>query len=241
MENSIDKTGIPEGIRITDNGIIYTGAKEEMPERKVLVIDIETYGRTDLEDPFIGNLVEEKKDKRFKDPEKIAENVQKITSDFALHPTTGKVILFGSLDGITNEYEAYSGNEADILVRAWDKLMWAYGNGYLIVSKGGKRFDIPYMLMRSLVWGVEGIKNSCLVKSLLMKYNDTYHCDLETYLTEGGLYSWGYLMGLTDQFKNNGNEIKAMYEANDMEQIVEKNHEDLRLTLEIFRRLSSWI
>ena len=140
-----------------------------------IILDIETY-RSDNENylTFKGGKV----DKRLKDPEKIAEAEIKNREKFALSPMTGKIILIGMLvniperdggldaEGIvvteigTVQYHPFSispeVSEKEMLATFWTFLseLWLNGNEPL-VTYNGRNFDVPYLLKRSVILGIE--------------------------------------------------------------------------------------
>ena len=205
--------------------------KTELPEREVLCFDIETY-KWEYDEKFAEFMAGGKLGNRV-DPAKIKDKIALNREKFALSPLTGQIILFGAFDG--KDYTIILGDERDIIIQALDFLSANVFNGVRLVSKAGKRFDLPYLMQRAAILGIE--TNFNVSYSILTKKYDTFnHIDFED-LLEGGLHQWGYLLGLTDHIENPANQIGEWYEQGMMDTIIEKNKEDLKITYELYRRL----
>ena len=210
--------------------------KREIPDRKILAFDIETYKWEEC-NALVEKVIEEKMDKRLKDPAKVEENIKSIRERFALSPLTGQIIVCGFWDG--ENYVPYIRpdypDEATMIKVILEYIGNAHFDGYRLLSKGGKRFDLPYLLHRAMILGITP-KFNVEWSRLTHQYQHWDHIDLESFF-DGGLYTIAYACGLTDQFKNPGNEIGMMYEVGDMKTILEKNQEDLVLTYKLYERL----
>jgi hypothetical protein len=205
--------------------------KTELPEREVLCFDIETY-KWEYNQEFSDYMAGGKLGNRV-DPAKIKAKMEENKEKFALSPLTGQIILCGFYDG--KDYTIFQGTEEEIIISSLELIGGAVFNGARLVSKAGKRFDLPYLLQRAVILGLEPSINFTFGK-LLKKYDTFYHIDFEE-LLDGTLFQWGYLCGIVNQFENPASEIGQWYENGQMDTIIEKNKEDLLITHKLYERL----
>ena len=218
-----------------------TGVKAEMTwkvvEQDVVSFDIETYRWG--EKPLIGEQILQDIADNYVKPDIIAKHQHTAIEKQALSPLTGKIILTGFYAG-EDKYVQYfaEGNEKATITNTITELQSYLAQGYRLITKGGRRFDLPYLLTRAAILGVE-CEFAYKYKDLFSRYNTMYHTDLEL-IFEGGLQKLGYAMGMLESPTNKGNEIGRMYEGDQMGQIQEKNKEDLKLTYDIYQRIKWW-
>ena len=207
---------------------------EKMPDRKILAFDIETYKWR--ENSLIVERGVEKVKESYKTPSVIEAHTASYLDKLALSPMTGQVIMCGFWDG--ENYVSFTtedNNEEEIVLKSLEYIGNAHFEGYRLLSKGGKRFDLPYLLLRGMILNVKP-KFNVQWDRLINKYKHWDHIDLESFF-EMGLYKMAYVCDLTSTLDNPGNEIGAMYEAGQIELIKEKNLEDLKLTYQLYERL----
>jgi DNA polymerase elongation subunit (family B) len=114
-----------------------------------LVLDIETVGQS------VDELPKRALDYLFKNLERDAadaEDVERRREDmvarFGLDPTTGRVIVIGLLDVETGSATVFDDDEEkELLSKFWEWLATHEHERY--VTFNGKRFDIPFMNIRS--------------------------------------------------------------------------------------------
>ena len=207
---------------------------EKMPDRKILAFDIETYKWR--ENSLIVERGVEKVKESYKTPSFIEAHTASYLDKLALSPMTGQVIMCGFWDG--ENYVSFTtedNNEEEIVLKSLEYIGNAHFEGYRLLSKGGKRFDLPYLLLRGMILNLRP-KFNVQWDRLVHKYQHWDHIDLESFF-EMGLYKMAYTCDLTSTLDNPGNEIGAMYEAGQIELIKEKNLEDLKLTYQLYERL----
>jgi len=207
---------------------------EKMPDRKILAFDIETYKWK--ENSLVVEREVEEKISGYVKPDIIEKHRQSYMDRLALSPLTGQIIMCGFWDG--ENYVAFTtedNSEEEIVLKSLEYIGNAHFEGYRLLSKGGKRFDLPYLLLRGMILNVKP-KFNVQWDRLVHKYKHWDHIDLESFF-EGGLYKMAYICDLTSTLDNPGNEIAAMYEAGQIELIKEKNLEDLKLTYQLYERL----
>lgn len=202
---------------------------------KPIAWDLETYKWE--ERPLIIEKLIDKKIKRLVRADAIEKNKQEVLDELALSPLTGQIILSGFYDG--KEYTVLTGSEKDIITSTISLITEKLLDGYVLVTKGGKRFDIPYLIIRAMLYNLKP-KFHHTLKHLVYKYDNHYHADLETILDGYSLSMLGHLFEFTDSPHNDGEKIGQWYEEGKMKEIVEKNQEDLRMTLQIYERIK-WL
>lgn len=207
---------------------------EKMPDRKILVFDIETYKWK--ENSLIVEREIEEKTSSYVKPDIIEKHKQSVLDKLALSPLTGQIIMCGFWDGENYvNFSTEDNNEEELVSKSLEYLGNAHFEGYRLLSKGGKRFDLPYLLLRGMILNVKPTFNVEWDR-LIAKYKHWDHIDLESFF-EGGLYKLSYVCDLTSTLDNPGNEIGAMYEAGQIDLIKEKNLEDLKLTYQLYERI----
>lgn len=207
---------------------------EKMPDRKILVFDIETYKWK--ENSLIVEREIEEKTSSYVKPDIIEKHKQSVLDKLALSPLTGQIIMCGFWDGENYvNFSTEDNNEEELVSKSLEYLGNAHFEGYRLLSKGGKRFDLPYLLLRGMILNVKPTFNVEWDR-LIAKYKHWDHIDLESFF-EGGLYKLSYVCDLTSTLDNPGNEIGAMYEAGQIDLIKDKNLEDLKLTYQLYERL----
>ena len=147
-----------------------------------IIIDIETISSNDCElfKP------EFQADKRLTNEDKIKEDLLKKETEWLektpLDYLTGQVALIGvNDDNYVNMYQADSIDEYNILDCFWNSNYSEWiKNGNLIIGFNIKRFDLPYLYMRALKYGIKP----------QWKFNDRYNTQIIDLmeLFEQGLY-----------------------------------------------------
>lgn len=227
-ENKADweRGGLPELITKND----YS-----RPRNKVVCWDIETY-KWEKKSLLIESMVE-KATANYVKPDTIEKHKNETLEKLALSPFTGQIILSGFYNG--DKFFHYQGDEKDIIKGTLDELVKVLLAGYKLVTKGGKRFDLPYLLTRAAIHNIAP-DFPYEYNHLFHPYRNNYHVDLESVFPKMNLGSIAYTMGLADVPGNKGSEIAGMYESGDMKSIIEKNKEDLIQSYEIYRRIK-WV
>ena len=116
-----------------------------------LVIDIETVGQALEEIPgrAVDSLFRELSAGEISE-EELEQRRGEIIDRFGLDPTTGRIICIGLLELQTGEEKAVYGIDEDLLLQSfWEILDRSHPD--LFVSFNGKRFDFPYINIRSAI------------------------------------------------------------------------------------------
>ena len=220
------------------------GKVEEKKERKFnqpLVFDIETYKDTNLKPEYLEGIVKDKV-KNYTTPKTIEKHTETARNKFALDSRTGRIIMIGFHMGVDGfmQFGKNNESEAKILRNAWEYMNTKLSEGRILVSFGGKRFDLPFMLKRSILNKLE-IPLRFSYSQLIHRYTFYPHTDLEKVVEDGGLAEWSYLIGESTTWENDGHLIAKYYEEQNMDWIAQKNLTDMDNTLELYRRFEKWL
>lgn len=235
-----------------------------------LVFDIET--APDLEDKtYVSYKSAGMGDKR-KRGENLEQDVKdKINDEFALSPLTGKITAIGfmsehkpdnlsmeimpELDSVGKVYYRIltleEMPEAELITSAWRVIDEYMGDGHRLITYNGIDFDIPFMVRRSILWGVSKPPHLPTIKDIANKYSSRYHLDLfqelHTY-NELKRYKfisqqeWAYRMGLVTDLKgSHGAECISMYQVGDWSGIRAHLLADLSMTMMLSNRAKGWM
>ena len=233
----------------------------------MLVFDIETYKDTSDENYIAWKTAGVRVPSNYKDPVKIAEYVANEKADlvnkFGLSPLTGKIILIGVLtdnEATAVPSDAWSlfepedskqywmrqlalpeHSEKEIISEFWDIVARNRMNdGEPMITYNGKQFDLPYLLHRSAILGIQP-RFTLPMNKALSKYDNSTHLDLFNWFGSGSLVEWSYRLGLTNSLQRDGGEIGGWYEAGQIELIKGKNAIDLFQCAEIYKRVRAWL
>lgn len=119
-----------------------------------LVLDIETVGQTVEEIPpraleYLFRSLE----RDGPDPEELARRKEELVSRLGLDPTTGRVVCVGIVDSDGPLERTFThASERKLLLSFWTFLEEARPS--VLVTFNGKRFDIPYLNVRSAIHGL---------------------------------------------------------------------------------------
>ena len=210
---------------------------------KICVFDLETIG-----DPsIIPHLPELEADTRLKDPAKIQANIkmksEKRIAELALQPTSAMICCFGYChdDGETNAIVLTKGDRATerkLLLQAWEILAEADQ----FVTFNGLNFDLPVLLMRSMINKVRPA-----VKISRKKYSTDNHCDIRGVLGNYDTYAKGTLdfysrILLKKSAKDDvdGSMVGEMFAMELFDEISDYCQSDVKLTYELYELLAKY-
>ena len=229
----------------------------------MIVLDLESVKEASDERYVNWKLAGIKAPVNYKDPVKIEESIKEqqatALNSFALSPLTGKIILIGMLvdclhTGATeSDYTKYrvadadmyyvgldNTNEKELLTEFWKIFSYHNLNTPLLITFNGKKFDLPYILHRSAILGIDPPRK-IRMQPYLSKYDNTMHFDVYNWFDGGSLVEWSYKLGLTESLARDGNKIGGWYEEGNMDLIKDKNKIDLAQTYSIYSKLKDWL
>lgn len=184
------------------------------------------------------------------------EEVEKTKNSLPLWAPTAKVVVIGLLNPLTNKamilsegspeetpadgrhgqflVSHFRGDEGAILAKFWE-LIPSY-NHYITFN--GKGFDCPFLMLRSLILGINPTRNLDT-----RRYSIYPHCDLLEVLSAFGavrkftLRFWCQTLGIEDpkaQF-GEGSQVQKAYQEGRMEEIIDYNLADLVATARLYQ------
>ena len=152
-----------------------------------------------------------------------------------LEPTTDKIVAVSIAYNNNDEFPAIVSsafdNEVTLLELFW-KMVSQVENPVLI-SFNGNRFDIPFIIKRSIMHGVKCCKFES--KDVMQACNSYPKFSSEP-IQRGSLRFWARQMGI-EVLTQDGNMIPAMHYNGDMKGIENHCSEDLTILIKLWKRL----
>jgi len=222
-------------------------------------IDIETVADTDS--PVIQGLLDSvEPDERLVDPAKIQASIDKkrskILDEAALSPLTGKIICYSLIardydgEAKTESTEVINmgaiNNEIDLLNKLKLVISTISGRTFLnqidtIVSFNGKSFDIPFLITRCAIHGIESMFKPS------NRYELNHHFDIRSALTnfdqfgKGTLTDWCRAFGIKLETAHIvGSDISKLWKSGKYQDIKDKCLEDVNLMYKLYYRIANY-
>jgi len=209
---------------------------------KICTFDLETIA----DKSKIDLLPEVQTDSRLKDPTKIktdiaAKRLEQVNK-MGLVPATAMICVFGWHDGektrsIILDKETPDA-EKKLLTLAWAELKKAEH----FVTFNGINFDVPVLLMRSLL---NRVKPSVRIST--KKYVIANHTDIRMILGRWDTYAKGnldfysrLLLGKTSKGSFDGSQVQDVWDMNLKDNIAKYCEDDCQMTWEIFDLISQY-
>ncbi|BCX16070.1 MAG: hypothetical protein KatS3mg098_299 [Candidatus Parcubacteria bacterium] len=221
-------------------------------ESKKLVFDIETAGK-EFESL---DVISQDFMLKYAESDEEEERVKEGTS---FYPLTGEVVAIGVLNPDSGQGAVFvqsedknlpsileegisleKGSEKEILEKFWEVAKF-YN---VFISFNGRRFDIPFLMIRSAILGVKPSKNLLANRYLSSQPQEAKHIDLFDQLSFYGasrknfpLHMWTKAFGIKSPKEDgiSGNDITALYREGKILEIAKYNLEDLKSTAELYR------
>jgi hypothetical protein len=205
-----------------------------------IVLDIETVGQP------VDAIPERALDYLYKslerdapEPEDLARRREELIARFGLDPATGKVIVIGLLDVDSATETVFAGDaEKALLAEFWDWLGASEHERY--VTFNGKRFDVPFLNVRSAIHGLAPAK---VIPAEPLSTRP--HFDVREVLEgndrrrRGSLDFFTAIFGLPSPKTNlDGTKVNDAYAEGRLDDIVQYCLEDCRATAAIYQRLA---
>ncbi len=205
-----------------------------------LILDIETVSQSEEEIPERAlEYLFKSLERDAPEPEDLERRREDMISRFGLDPTTGRVIVIGLLDVETRAETAFSDDsEKELLTKFWD---WLAANEYEpYVTFNGKRFDIPFLNVRS---AIHGLAPSKVIPADPLTTRP--HFDVREVFEGNERRRRGNLDYFTAIFdipspksKMDGAKVNDAYAEGRLDDIVQYCLEDCRATAAIYERLA---
>lgn len=226
-----------------------------------IALDIETVGVNydDLDDISKAYI-----EKGIDDEDELTEAKQRL----GLSPLTGQVVAIGLINPDTNKGIVYvniesnkkelpdeleegivieTGSEKEILEKFWETAK-AYN---CFIDFNGRGFDIPYLMIRSMILGVKPTKNIMSNRYTSLQDRSAYHIDLWDQLSfygssrfeKSGLHFWTKALNIKSPKEGgvDGSDVKKLYENKEYLKIAEYNIADVKATIELFRKWEEYL
>jgi predicted PolB exonuclease-like 3'-5' exonuclease len=201
-----------------------------------IVLDIETVGQSPEEIPERAlEYLLQSLERDAPDPAELERRREDLYSRFGLDPTTGRVVCIGVLDSETSFERTFSeAAEKELLASFWTWLEGARPS--LFVSFNGRRFDVPYLHIRSAIHGIE--------PSFPIPLGSSHHFDVREALEgddrrrRGSLDYFCAVFGVpSPKMEMDGSLVGQAYAEGRIEEIERYCLADCRATLALYRRL----
>jgi len=211
---------------------------------KTIAFDLETIADKSI----IPILPPIESDPRLKDPIKIKASIEQKEADriskLGLDPTTARICCFGWFDSNTKKSHHYileeetPEAEKKLIQMAWDILSTCDH----FVTFNGIGFDVPVLLMRSLINRVKPA-----VQISTAKYRITNHTDCRAVLGNWNNYAKGtldfysrLLLGKTPKGDFDGSQVQDMWDMGLFDEIGKYCEDDCEATFEVFELIQQY-
>ncbi len=227
-----------------------------------LVIDIETVGVNydDLDDISKAHIKDHAEDdddfECIKERLGLSPLTGKTVAIGILNPDTGKGAVFLSLpDGEKNDLPKELepgialeiGTEEEMMKKFWDAAR-AYN---CFIDFNGRGFDIPFLMIRSAILGIQPTKNLMSNRYLFSQDRNAIHVDLWDQLSfygasrfeRTGLHFWTQAFGIKSPKGDGvcGSDVGKLYEEKKYFDIAKYNFADVKATAELFRKWEKYL
>jgi len=205
-----------------------------------LVLDIETVSQSveEVPDRALEYLFKSLERDR-PDEEELKRRREEMISRFGLDPTTGRVIVIGLLDLGTRAETVFSDDsEKELLSKFWD---WLAANEHEpYVTFNGKRFDIPFLNIRSAIHGLTPSKAIPADPLTTRPHFDVREVfEGSDRRRRGSLDYFTAIFGVpSPKSKMDGTQVNDVYAEGRLDDIVQYCLEDCRATAAIYERLA---
>ncbi|RJP43087.1 3'-5' exonuclease [Candidatus Parcubacteria bacterium] len=196
------------------------------------------------------------------------EELEEAKDRLSFSPLTGEIVAIGALNPDTMKGKVFlrvpegtkkplpeeleegvvleTGNEKEVIQKFWDTAK----NYAEFVSFNGRSFDVPYLLIRSAILGVQPTKNLMANRYVSSQPFGARHIDLLDQLTFYGavrkkfnLHFWSKAFGVKSPKEDGvtGDDVKKLYEARRYLDIARYNYGDLLATKELYDRWAKYL
>lgn len=137
--------------------------------------------------------------------------------------------------------------EKEMLVKFWE-VVEKYDT---FVTFNGRGFDVPFLMIRSMIHGVQPSKNLMTFRYLSQMPYNAKHVDLYDQLSfygavwknKGSLHMWCQALGITSPKAQgvDGNDVKKLFETGKAKDIALYNGRDLSATAALYKKYKQFI
>lgn len=222
---------------------------------KKLIFDIETIGKDfetldKISQEYIVQYAENE------------EEAEEAKERLGFYPLTGEIVAIGIFNPDTNKGAVYlqtksskidtqnwkeegitieTGNEKQIIEKFWE----AVKSYNYFISFNGRAFDVPYLMIRSAIWGLRPSKNLISNRYLSSQKYDSTHVDLLDQLSFYGavrrkftLHLWTKAFGIKSPKEEGitGDDVSNLFKEGKLLEIAKYNLGDLKATKELYEK-----
>jgi DNA polymerase elongation subunit (family B) len=224
-----------------------------------LIFDIETIGEDyNALDKTTQDVLTRWIKKESTNEEEYRVAFEDMKNDLGFSPLTGEIVAIGVLDGEKNEGAVYfqapskkiedseedgikfkAMSEKEMIEKFWD-LTKRYNE---FISFNGRGFDVPFLMVRSAIYGIRPSKDLMSNRYLYSQKFDAKHVDLLDQLTfygavrkKGNLHLWSRAFGIKSPKSEGviGDDVARLYKEKKFLDIARYNVGDIRATKKLY-------
>lgn len=231
-----------------------------------VILDIETVGEDfDLLDEESKKILTRWIKKETEDEKEYKVRLEEIKNRLGFSPLTGEIVAIGLLDYSRDEGVVYfqapgedikefSENgivfkpttEKGMLEKFWD-----VANYYQqFITFNGRSFDIPFLMIRSAIWGIKPTKDLMRNRYLSQSIPAAVHIDLQDQLSfygalrqKGSLHLWSRAFGIESPKTHgiSGDDIGRLFKEKKFIEIARYNVYDLKATKALYEKWEKYL
>lgn len=232
-----------------------------------LVFDIETVGEDfdSLDETSQGVLTRWIK-KESESNEDYTAALADLKNGMGFSPLTGQIVAIGIRDverskgavyfqaSPNGQEKNFEEGECKFEVMSEKEMLqkfWEVVDKYeTFVTFNGRQFDVPFLMVRSAIYGIRPTKNLLANRYLNYQPGHARHVDLFDQLTfygamrkKGSLHLWCRAFGIESPKAQgvDGDDVKALYEHGKSADIARYNARDLIATTELYRKYTEYL
>lgn len=191
--------------------------------------------------------------------------LEELKSGLGFSPLTGEIIVVGVLDYYRNEgvvyfqapgekYEEWT--EEGITFKQMDeegmlRKFWEGAQKYdYFITFNGREFDVPFLMVRSAVYGIRPTKDLMRGRYLYQHRPDAIHIDLRDQLSfygalrrKGSLHLWSRVFGIESPKAGGvtGDDVGRFFKEKKFTDIARYNVGDLRATKALYEKWEKYL
>ena len=191
--------------------------------------------------------------------------LEDLKNGLGFSPLTGEIIAIGVLDYHTQEGAVYyqapgekheevkengiafkQFSEKDMLQKFWDGV----SQYQVFITFNGRGFDIPFLMVRSAVWGIRPSKDLMHNRYLNYQNSEAIHIDLQDQLSfygairrKGSLHLWSRVFGIESPKAGGitGDDVGRLFKEKKFLDIAKYNVGDLRATRALYEKWETYL
>lgn len=231
-----------------------------------LIFDIETVG-DDFEsfDETTQKVLTRWIKKESGDEKEYQRSFEDLKNGLGFSPLTGKIVVIGVMDYEKNKgviyFDAPGENmkeftEGDFTYKPMSEKemlenFWRGADNYQeFITFNGRSFDVPFLVIRSAIHGVNVTKDLLSNRYLNLQKFDAKHVDLQDQLTfygalqrKGGLHMWARAFGIKSPKSEgvSGDDVSRLFREKKFKEIARYNSGDLLATRDLYDKWNKYV